>query len=300
MATELRPPAQGAPAGGSTPIRPTAMVLTGIVSVQCGAAVATRLFDDVGPLGTVTLRIGAAAALLLVLWRPQARELGRGELRLVLAFGIALAGMNLAFYAALDRIPLGVTVALEMVGPLSVAVAGSRRRLDLLWVALAAVGVVLLCADRSSGGADTVGVLLALAAGACWAAYILLAARTGASMAGGSGLAMAMAVAFALVLAPGVLDGGADLLRPEVVAVGAAVGVLSSVVPYSLELEALRSLSTATFGILMSLEPAMAALAGLAIAGQNLSGLDLAAIALVITASGGALRRGGPAPVDGG
>ena len=280
------------------PVRPAALVLCAAISVQSGAAVATTLFEEVGAGGTVTLRIGLAALVLLLVWRPSVRGLERSDLRLVLAFGIALGAMNLCFYMALDRIPLGVTVALEMVGPLGVAVAGSRRRLDLLWVGLAGAGVLLLSVDRFEGSATAGGVVLALAAGAFWAAYILLAARTGARLPGGSGLAVAMVVAFAVVLPAGLVEAGGDLLAPEPLAVGAGVALLSSVIPYSLELEALRHLSTGTFGILMSLDPAMAALAGLVIVSQDLGGLDVVAIGLVILASAGALRRAPAAPLE--
>jgi inner membrane transporter RhtA len=204
--------------------------------------------------------------------------------------------MNLSFYEALDRIHLGIAVTLEFVGPLGVALAGSRNRLDVVWALLAAGGVVLL---GGIGSPDFVGVLFALTAGACWAAYILLNARVGRAFTGAGGLAVAMAFA-ALVLVPfGVADGGASLLNPGLLAAGMAVGLLSSVIPYSLELEALRRIRPQLFGVLMSLEPAMAALAGVAVIGQSLGALDVVAIALVVAASGGAtLTSRAATPID--
>ena len=195
--------------------------------------------------------------------------------------------MNLSFYASIDRIPLGVAVTFEFVGPLGVAVFGSRRPLDLVWVGLAACGILLL-SDFGSGDLDGLGVALALLAGAFWAAYILVAARVGQNIPGNDGLAIAMAVAAVLLIPVGVADAGADLLQPAVLAVGAAVALLSSVIPYTLELEALRRLPAGVFGVLMSLEPAVAALAGFVVLGEALGARELVAIALVAAASAGA------------
>jgi inner membrane transporter RhtA len=204
--------------------------------------------------------------------------------------------MNFTFYEALDRIHLGIAVTLEFVGPLGVALAGSRTRLDVVWALLAAAGVALL---GGVGGAQVAGVLLALTAGGCWAAYILLNARVGRAFSGGGGLAMAMAIATVPLIGPGIADGGSNLLRPAYLAAGLGVALLSSVVPYSLELEALRRLRPQVFGVLMSLEPAMAALAGLVVIGQGLSALDVVAIVFVVIASTGAtLGARGPATVD--
>jgi inner membrane transporter RhtA len=270
------------------------LVLGGVFSVQLGAALATTLFEDLGPGGTVLLRVGFAALVLLALWRPTARGLSALQWRYVVLFGLALAGMNWAFYGALDRIPLGIAVTLEFVGPLGVAMALSGRATDLLWVAMAAAGILLL-APIPGGSIDAVGTGLALLAGGFWAAYILLSARVGRAFRGGSGLALAMAVG-ALVLVPvGILEGGAELGRPELLGVGFAVALLSSAIPYSLELEALRRLPRGTFGVLMSLEPAVAALVGLVALGQHLAADEVLAIALVVTASAGALRRAPPA-----
>lgn len=280
-------------------VPPTALVLGAVTSVQFGGALAKTLFDDLGPGGTVLLRVSFAAIVLWALWRPRPRSQSPADLRLAAAFGLSLAGMNLAFYEALDRIPLGVAVTLEFVGPLGVAVAGSRRVLDLVWVALAAAGILLL-ADFT-GGASTAGILLALLAGSFWAAYILLAARAGRAFEGGSGLALAMVVAAAVLVPVGVADGGGMLLEPGPLALGAAVAMLSSAIPYSLELEALRRLPENVFGVLMSLEPAVAATAGFIVLGEVLGARDLVAIALVIGASAGAARTarpGTPEPRD--
>jgi inner membrane transporter RhtA len=271
-------------------VPPTGLVLAAVASVQFGAALAKTLFDDLGPGGTVFLRVLLAALVLAALWRPRVRGHSRRDLVLAAAFGLSLAGMNLSFYGALDRIPLGVAVTFEFVGPLGVAVAGSRRPLDLLWVVLAAVGILLLSDFGDSSGLDAAGVALALLAGAFWAAYILLSARTGRVFPGGTGLALAMLVASMLLIPVGVADGGGALLEPDLLAIGAAVALLSSAIPYSLELEALRRLPEAVFGVLMSLEPAMAALAGFVVLAQDLRARELVAILLVVVASAGAAR----------
>jgi inner membrane transporter RhtA len=272
---------------------PTVLVLGAVMSVQVGASLAKSLFDDVGPGGTVLLRILLAAVILMALWRPSARGHSRRDWALLVAFGLSLAGMNYAFYSAIDRIPLGVGVTLEFVGPLGVAVAGSRRALDVLWVVLAAAGILLL-ADLSGGGEDAAGMALALLAGAFWAAYILIAVRAGRAFPGGDGLALSMVVASVFMLPFGVAEGGSELLEPAVLGVGLAVAILSSAIPYSLELEALRRLPARAFGVLMSLEPAMATLAGFVVLGEVLGLRELAAIGLVVAASAGASRTAAP------
>jgi inner membrane transporter RhtA len=280
-------------------IPPGALVLGGVVSVQIGAAIAKSLFDDAGPAGTVLVRVGFAALVLWLLWRPRPAVHTRADLRLAALFGATLAGMNFAFYEALDRIPLGVAVTLEFVGPLGVAVAASRRALDALWVVLAAAGILLL-ADLQGGSVDATGVFLALLAGCFWAAYILVNERVGRAFPGGDGLAIAMVVATALLLPAGIASGGDALLDARVLAAGAAVAMLSSAIPYSLELEALRRIPPGVFGVLMSLEPAVAALAGLVLLGEVLGTRDWAGIALVVAASIGAARGAGVArPVEG-
>jgi inner membrane transporter RhtA len=263
------------------------MVVAAVVSVQLGSATATTLFDRVGPAGAVLYRLLFAAVLLLAIWRPRPLEAGRDGLLLAVAFGVTLGGMNLCFYEALDRIPLGIAVTFEFVGPLLVGLLGSRRPLDLVWIGCAAVGVLLL--TRPSGSASAAGIGFALLAGGFWAAYILLSARIGRAFPGGRGLALAMGIAAALMVVPGVLAAGSDLIDPGAAAVGAAAGVLSSVIPYSLELEALRRIAVGTFGVLMSLEPAVAALIGLIALGQDLAAVDVAGIAMVVVASAGVL-----------
>jgi inner membrane transporter RhtA len=215
------------------------------------------------------------------------RGLPPGALRAAIAFGLALGAMNLCIYQAMDRIPLGVAVTFEFIGPLGVAVAGSRRALDLLWALLAAAGIVLL-ADYSGGSLDPAGVAFALAAGALWAAYIVLSQRVGTLFGGGSGLAVAM-VAGAVLVAPfGIAGAGSELLRPELLGALIAVALACSVLPYSFDLEALRRLPARVFGVLMSLEPAVAALAGLVVLGQDLAARDWLAIGFVVVASAGA------------
>ncbi|WP_104434358.1 EamA family transporter [Kineococcus xinjiangensis] len=267
------------------------MVLGSCASVQVGAAFAAQLFPAVGPAGATTLRLTTAAVLLMVWVRPRVRHWTRRQWGPVLAFGGALAGMNSAFYAGLERLPLGPAVTIEFLGPLTLAAVLTRRRRDLLWVVLALAGVVLLGFGGGEGATalDPVGVVLVLVAGTLWAAYVLLSARVGAAVPGQSGLAVASVVAAVLVLPAGVATAGTALLEPWLLLAGAAVGVLSSVVPYSLELAALRRLPARTFGILLSLEPAVAALAGLAVLGQALGLHAVLAIALVVVASAGAM-----------
>jgi inner membrane transporter RhtA len=279
-------------------VPPTMLVLAAVTSVQFGAALAKTLFDELGAGGTVFVRVLAAAIILALIWRPRVADRPARELRLALVFGLVLAGMNLAFYSALDRVPLGIVVTLEFVGPLGVAVFGSRRPLDLLWVALAAAGILLLSGLGGASDLDLVGAGLALVAGGLWAAYILLSARVGRVFPGGSGLALAMLVATVPLAPVGIAEAGSDLLVPATLALGAAVGVLSSAVPYTLELEALRRIRAGVFGVLMSLEPAVAALAGLVVLGEALAAREVAAIALVVVASAGAARDARVAPRD--
>jgi len=268
-------------------VPPTVLVMVAVSSVQFGSALAKTLFDEVGPGGTVFLRLLLAALVLTAIWRPTVKGHAPRELWLVFWFGVCLAGMNLAFYASLDRIPLGVAVTFEFVGPLGVAVWGSRRPLDLVWVGLAAAGIVLL-SDFGSSDLDAAGVGFALLAGAFWAAYILLSARVGRVFPGGSGLALSMLVGAALLVPVGVAGAGADMLAVGVLGTALAVSVLSSAIPYSLEMEALRRLPEAVFGVLMSIEPAVAALAGLVVLGESLSARELIAILFVVAASAGA------------
>jgi inner membrane transporter RhtA len=271
-------------------VPPTLLVLGSIASVQFGAAFAKTLFDEIGAGGTVFLRTLVAAVVLTLIWRPRLAGHDRRDLGLALIFGLVLATMNFAFYSSLERIPLGIAVTFEFVGPLGVAVFASRRALDLLWVVLAAAGILLLSDFGAGGGLDRVGVALALGAGVLWAAYILLSARMGQAFPSGAGLAIAMVVA-TIPLAPvGIADGGSELLVPGILLAGVAVGLLGSAIPYALELEALRTLPVGVFGVLMSLEPAVAALAGFVVLDEGLVAREVVAIALVVAASAGAAR----------
>ncbi len=267
-----------------------------MASVQFGSALAATLFQQLGPAGTVSLRLTSAAFILLVLVRPRLRGRTPRELLLASAFGLVLAGMNLSFYEALDRIPLGSAVTIEFVGPLAVAVAGSRRRIDYLWVTLALAGILALTRG-DAGGLNGLGIVLALIAGGLWGTYILLNARLGRAFEGASGLTLAMSVAALAELPVGIASGGRHLLDPALLALGTGVGVLSSVIPYSFELEALRRIAPPTFGVLMSVEPALAALAGFLVLGQQLGIRALLGIALVVTASIGASRSAAKAPI---
>jgi inner membrane transporter RhtA len=269
-----------------------------MITVQLGAALAKDLFSSLGPAGVVFLRVGFAALTLLALWRPWRRTNAvlagarRADYAAVVLFGLILALMNFSFYSALDRIPLGIAVTVEFVGPLSVAVAGSRRALDVLWAVLALGGILLLAPLGVLGTVplDPLGLLLALGAGACWAVYILLSARVGKAFPGGTGLSLAMTVGAMALLPVGIAGAGSALLNPRLLLLGAGVGLLSSVIPYSLEMAALRRISTSAFGVLMSLEPAIAALVGWLVLREALEPRAIIALVLVTTAAIGATR----------
>ncbi len=275
------------------------MAIASIVAVQCGAALATTLFDQLGPQGAVFLRSAFGALVLAILARGRLPSLHGRRLWDVVLFGVALAGVNLSFYAALDRLPLGVAVTLEFVGPLGVAVFGSRRGRDAIWALLAAIGILLLSDGGGGEGIDPLGAALALTAGGFWALYILQSARVGNSYPGLGGLAVAATIA-AVVVAPfGVAQGGAELLTPSNLAIGFVVGLLSTAAPGALEMEALRRLPNAVFGVLMSLEPAVAAAVGFVALSQGLALIEVVAIALVVAACAGALRSAAtPVPRD--
>ena len=268
-------------------IPPPVQVLVGIVSVQVGASLAKQLFSVAGTAGTVTLRLFFAALVLLLVWRPAVR-LGRRAWPVVITYGVVLGLMNLSFYQALARIPQGLVVTIEFLGPLTVALAGSRKLLDGVWALLAAGGVVLLAETR--GDLSLVGLLFALGAAVCWGCYILAGAALGDRTSEGNGLALGMAVAAMVAMPAGIVETGTGLLSPWVLLVGLAVALLSSVIPYSLELEALRKIPPRVFGILMSLEPAVAALAGFVVLGERLRPLQWAALCCVVAASIGATR----------
>ena len=288
---------------GSVP--PSVLVLTGVVSVQVGAGVAARLFTQIPPAAVTGLRLWTAAALMAVAGARPLRQNLAGLVRrrswrdaaVVAAFGLTLAVMNYSIYQAFARIPLGIAVTVEFLGPLAVAVATSRRLIDLLWVALAGAGVALLtgAGDLAGGGhrIDLVGLGFALLAGAAWAAYIVLSRATGRRFPGASGLTIAMLVAAVVIVPVGVTAGRGALLRPGILATGLAIGLLSSIIPYTLELEALRRVPARVFGIWMSLEPAVAALVGLVMLGQALAVSEWAAIVCVMVACAGAARGSG-------
>lgn len=264
------------------------LVLAAVVSVQFGGALAATLVPVVGVFGSVTLRLTIAAAVLLVVARPRIQGRTSADWLVVSAFGAVLAMMNLFFYGSLARIPIGVAVTVEFIGPLVLAMALSHRRRDLLAVAGAGVGVVLISGitDTPWAEVDLAGLGLALAAGAAWAAYIVFSGRTGARFAQLDGLAIAMTIAAVLVAPVGMIGSGSALWSPDALWRGAAIAVLSSVLPYSLELIALRRLAAHVFGILLSVEPAVAALAGLMVLGQQLSAVQLVGMACVVAASG--------------
>ena len=274
-------------------------MLGAATSIQLGAATATTLFDELGLAGTVLLRLLFAAIALMALWRSPFRGHSALAWRLIIAFGLVVAGMNMSFYSAIDRIPLGIVTALAFIGPLAVAVWTSRQASDILWIVLAAAGVVLLSPGVGQS-VEALGVAFALLAGAFWGTYIVTSARVGQAFEGGHGLALAMTVGAVVMLPVGVVSGGSALLRPELLAVGLAVALLSTALPYSLELEALRRLPAGTVGVLMSMQPAVAVVVGLVALDQGLTATELLAVGLIVIASAGALGsvRGGPAPLE--
>jgi inner membrane transporter RhtA len=290
------PPRRGA-------LGPVGLVLAGGISVQFGGALAVTLMPRAGALGVVTLRLLAAAIVLMVVCRPRLRGHARADWGTVVVFGATMAAMNGLFYQSIARIPLGAAVTLEVLGPLALSVLASRRAVNAVWAGLALAGVFLLGGGGFSD-LDPIGVAFALGAGAMWATYIVFSARTGRRFPQADGLALAMAVAALLFLPLGLVESGTRLFEPTTLALGSAVALLSSVLPYTLELLALRRLPASTFAILMSLEPAIAATAGFLILDQSLGTLQALAIALVIAASMGAVRtqvgRGrAKAPEDG-
>ena len=275
------------------------LVLTAIVSVQVGSSLAKQLFDDLGAAGVTLLRLALAAVLLLAVLRPRLRSWSRTSWSAALLLGAAMAGMNLVFYLSLRTVPLGVAVTVEFLGPLLLALAQTRRAVDLVWAALAAGGVALLGLDTSND-VPLSGLLLAFVAGLFWAAYILASARVGQVLPGTSGLAVALAFAAVLVLPFGLSGASAVVERPSLLLAALGVALLSSVISYGLELSALRRIPTQVFGILMSLEPAAAAVAGFAVLGEALGPREVVALVMVSLASGGITlaRRGDQVPVQ--
>ncbi len=300
----------GAGGGLLGQVPPSALVAAGIVSVQVGAGVAGRLFTEVPAAGVTGLRLWTSAMMMAAIGgaglartlRAVFRQRRWQDAAVAVAFGVTLGIMNFSIYQSFARIPLGIAVTIEFLGPLAVAVATSRRLIDVLWVGLAGLGVALLArggASLASGavpgspggtGLAVAGIAFALVAAAAWAAYILLSAATGRRLSGSSGLAIAMIIAALVVTPPAVAAGHAGLLRPGVLATGAAIGLLSSVIPYRFELEALRRIPPGVFGIWMSLEPAVAAVVGLVLLSESLAAREWAAVCLVTVASAGAAR----------
>ena len=287
------PAAAGSRTPGRDRLGAVGLVLAGALSVHSGSAVAALVFPRVGVSGVVTLRLTMAAVVLLVVCRPNIRGYARADWALIVGFGAVLAGMNSLFYQSIERIPLGAAVTLEVLGPLTLSVVTARRAASWLW-ALLALAAVLLLGRGGFTSLTVAGVAFALGAGVLWALYIVLSARTGSRFPKVDGLALAMGVSAVLTLPLGLIDAGTALFHPVTIALGAGVAILSSLMPYTLELLALRRLPTSTFAILMSLEPALAAVAGFLILGQALTALEGVAIVLVVVASIGAVRAATP------
>jgi len=282
-------------------VPPVWLVMISIVSVQTGAGVAKNLFESLPPAAVVWLRLLTSAVLLVLLVRPALRGRSRADWLVVAGYGVALAMMNFLIYQAFARIPLGIAVTIEYLGPLAIAILGSRRRIDLVWAGLAGLGVVAL--GLESGSMDPLGILFAVLAAVAWAGYILLSAATGQRFSGASGLAFASVVGVVIMAPVGIAEGGAALLDWRLLLFGLVVGVLSSIVPYTLELNALRRMPPRVFGVLMSLQPAAAALVGLVLLGEMLSVWQWFAVGCVIVASAGSTRTsarsgGGRGPED--
>lgn len=262
------------------------LVIGSMAFTQVGATLAKSLFGQVGPLGVVALRVGLAAIMLMAWQRPRLRGHSSADYRLLIGFGLSLATMNSLFYLSIARIPIGVAVAIEFSGPLLVALLHSRRWLDGLWVALAAVGIVLLSPLRTDN-LDPWGVAFALLAGVAWGAYIVLSAQVGRLFKGGEGLALSMAVGGLVLLPLGLVAEGWAMLTPPIVAIGLGVALLSSALPYSLEMAALRQLPVQVFGVLLSLEPAIASTVSFVGLGETLTAQMMVAIGLIMVAAAG-------------
>ncbi|BAU74291.1 threonine/homoserine exporter RhtA [Metapseudomonas furukawaii] len=273
---------------------PVSVLMVAMASIQSGASLAKSLFPEIGAQGTTTLRLVFAAIILALILRPWRARLTRSSIVPLILYGVALGGMNLLFYMSLRSIPLGIAVALEFTGPLAVALFNSRKPIDFVWIALAVLGLwLLLPLGKTDAHLDLVGIGYALGAGVCWALYILYGQRTGSDH-GMQGAALGVLVA-ALVIAPvGIVHAGTDLLRPELLPVALGVALLSTAIPYSLEMIALTRLPAQTFGTLMSIEPAFGALSGLLFLGEQLSLLQWLAILCIILASVGCTATASP------
>jgi inner membrane transporter RhtA len=266
---------------------PVAILVAAMCCFQVGASIAKTLFPLVGAAGTTALRTGLASLLLIVVWRPWRARLSGAQARDIVVYGTSLGVMNLSFYNAIKLIPLGIGVALEFTGPLAVAVMGSRRPLDFLWIALAALGLLaLLPIGAGSASVAPAGILLALLAGLCWALYIVYGRRAGAAH-GGQTTALGMVVAATFTVPIGIAAAGPQLFSPYVLSFGLVLAVVSSALPYSLEMIAMPRIPARTVGVLMSLEPAVAAVFALLLLDERLSLLQWAAIASIMVASAG-------------
>ncbi|WP_367754018.1 DMT family transporter [Flavobacterium sp. WC2430] len=267
-------------------IPPIPAVLFAIISVQSGAAIAKTLFPSIGAAGTASLRIGISAIILFAVYRPNLFKITPNQWKIVIPYGLSLGAMNLIFYLAIERIPIGLAVTLEFIGPLVVAVMGSKRLLDYLWVLLAAAGIVLI-APWSDNGIDLLGVLFALLAGALWAAYIVLGGKISKIMKGGEAVATGMLFASILIVPFGILGNGLNSLTPTFLYLGIALALLSSAIPFTLEMKALGQLPPRTFSILMSLEPAAASICALIFLQEHLTFNEVLAVIFVVIASVG-------------
>jgi inner membrane transporter RhtA len=265
---------------------PVPAVLLSIISVQCGAAIAKTLFPAIGAAGTASIRIGVSALILLIAYRPNLRDITREQWKIVVPYGLCLGAMNLIFYLAIERIPIGLAVTLEFIGPLLVAIIGSRRLIDYCWVLLAAAGIVLI-APWSNERIDALGVLFALVAGALWATYIVLGGKISKIMNGGQAVSTGMLFAAILILPFGFFENGLANLTPRLFGMGVALALLSSAIPFTLEMKALGQLPPRTFSILMSLEPAAASICAFIFLQENLSFYEILAVVCVIIASAG-------------
>lgn len=273
----------------SSPLVGVALVIGSCLSLPFGAAVAAQLFPVLGPWGVTSLRVAIAAVLLVVIVRPRPGKWTRPQWLAAVLFGVSLAAMNGFFYAAIDRIPLGPAVAIEFLGPLVLAAVLTRKLRDFAWVGVALLGMVVLGIDGLIGAEplDPLGVVFILIAAGFWAMYIRMSARVGALIPGSSGLAMGLVVAAVLLIPVGIPAASTVAMDPQLLLLAAITAVLSSVIPYSFELAALRRLPQRVFGVLLSLEPAFATLAGWLMLGQDATPLRMVAIALVIAASVG-------------
>ena len=274
---------------------PIALLLVSILSVQFGSALAKSLFGELGPWGVVSLRVTFSTLFFFAVWRFKWNAKVKENIGPILLFGVVLAAMNSAFYAAIDRIPLGIAITLEFLGPLGLAILKSQRKLDLLWAILAIAGISLLT-PINGFTIDILGMALALIAGVFWALYIILAAKVGSQLSGIEGLAWALIASTILLLPIGIATNGSALLSPKLLALGAGVALLSTTIPYAIELIVLRSLPIKVFSIMLSLEPMAGVLAGLIVLGEQLSARSLAACLLVSIAAAGAAKSNPATP----